>query len=76
MVDAAAALTRAGELTAYTSALPVQSGLHFGNGTTAPAPRPPGPDPLRLWVYGAGVLFGLIGFGVAVVVLTRRSERQ
>ncbi|WP_424536159.1 S8 family serine peptidase [Sphaerisporangium viridialbum] len=76
VVDAAAALKRAGELTAYTTSLPVRSDLHFGNGTTAPAPTPPGPDPVRLWVYGAGVLLGLIGFGAGVVVLTRRSERQ
>ncbi|GAA3822762.1 type VII secretion-associated serine protease mycosin [Sphaerisporangium flaviroseum] len=76
VVDAAAALTRAGQLSGYSSALPVQSNLHFGNGTTAPAPSPPGPDPVRLWVYGAGVLLGLVAFGAAVVVLTRRSERQ
>ncbi|MFC4587481.1 S8 family serine peptidase [Sphaerisporangium corydalis] len=76
VVDAAAALTRAGELTSYSASLPVRGDLHFGNGTTAPAPTPPGPDAVRLWVYGAGVLLGLTGFGAAVVVLTRRSERM
>lgn len=76
VVDAAAALTRAGELMRYRSSVAVQGGLHFGNGTTEPAPTPPGPDPVRLWIYGAGVLLGLAGFGAAVVVLTRRSERQ
>ncbi len=76
VVDAAAALTRAGELVGYRSSVAVRDGLHFGNGTAAPAPTPPGPDPVRLWVYGAGVLLGLGAFGTAVVVLTRRSERQ
>ncbi|MCW2876217.1 MAG: Subtilisin-like protein serine protease-like protein [Sphaerisporangium sp.] len=76
VVDVAAALTRAGELTSYRSSLAVRGDLHFGDGTAAPPPTPPGPDPMRLWIYGAGVLLGLIGFGAAVVVLTRRSERQ
>ncbi|GGL08815.1 type VII secretion-associated serine protease [Sphaerisporangium melleum] len=76
VVDAAAALTRAGELVAYQGSTAVRGDLHFGNGATAPAPTPPGPDPLRLWVYGAGVLFGLVAFGAAVIVLTRRAERQ
>ncbi|MFC4532442.1 S8 family serine peptidase [Sphaerisporangium dianthi] len=76
VVDAAAALTRAGELAGYRGSVAVRGDLHFGNGATAPAPTPPGADPVRLWVYGVGVLLGLIGFGAAVVVLTRRAERQ
>ncbi|MEU9888340.1 S8 family serine peptidase [Sphaerisporangium sp. NPDC051011] len=76
VVDAAAALRKAGELTGYRSAVPVQSGLHFGKGATSPPPARPGPDPVRLWVYGAGVLLGLVGFGAGVVVLTRRAERR
>ncbi|MFC7385858.1 S8 family serine peptidase [Sphaerisporangium rhizosphaerae] len=76
VVDAAAALARAGELVGYRGSVAVRKGLHFGGGTTAPAPTPPGADPVRLWVYGAGILLGLVGFGGAVVVLTRRAERQ
>ncbi|GII85827.1 type VII secretion-associated serine protease [Sphaerisporangium siamense] len=76
VVDAAAALARAGELTRYRSAVPVREGLHFGKGVTVSEPERPGPDPLRLWVYGAGIVLGLAGFGAGVVVLTRRAERR
>ncbi|MBB6476163.1 S8 family serine peptidase [Sphaerisporangium rubeum] len=76
VVDAAAALTKAGELGGYRVSLPVRDDMHFGAGATAPAPTPPGPDPLRMWVFGGGVLLGLIAFGTGVIVLMRRSERH
>ncbi|MDH2429825.1 S8 family serine peptidase [Sphaerisporangium sp. TRM90804] len=76
VVDAAAALAGAGRLTAYRSAVPVKDGLRFGKGATAPPAAPPGPDPVKLWIYGAGLVLGLAGFGTGVVVLTRRSERR
>ncbi|WP_067178848.1 S8 family serine peptidase [Microtetraspora niveoalba] len=72
VVDAAAALARAGELGGYERAVPVEEDLHFGDGRLAPAPERPGPDPVRLWIYGIGVFLGVCAFTAAVAALTRR----
>jgi hypothetical protein len=72
VVDAAAALTKAGQLAGYTGAVAVEDDLHFGNGALSQGPTRPGPDPVRLWIYGIGVLLGLGSFAVAAVVLGRR----
>ncbi|MEV0969150.1 S8 family serine peptidase [Microtetraspora glauca] len=72
VVDAAAALARAGELGGYARTVPVEEDLHFGDGRLTPGPARPGPDPVRLWIYGIGVLLGVGAFVAAVVVLTRR----
>lgn len=75
VVDAAAALRAAGGLTGHRRSHPVSQDLRFGPGPLTGGPSRPGPDPLRLWVYGAGVVLGLAAFAGGVVVLTRRAER-
>ncbi|GAA0377584.1 type VII secretion-associated serine protease mycosin [Microbispora corallina] len=72
VVDAAAALGKAGELAGYGRAVPVEDGLHFGKGKVSGAPARPGPDPVRLWIYGIAVALGLGGFAAAAVALSRR----
>ncbi|WP_169808893.1 S8 family serine peptidase [Microtetraspora fusca] len=72
VVDAAAALAQAGRLAGYGRAVPVEEDLHFGDGRLAPAPERPGPDPVRLWIYGIGVFLGVCAFAAAVAALTRR----
>lgn len=76
IVNAAAALRAAGGLVDHRRSLPVPEDLRFGPGPLAGGPSRPGPDPLRLWVYGLGVALGLVAFGGGVVVLTRRAERE
>jgi subtilisin family serine protease len=76
MVDAAAALAQAGRLGSHGPAVPVPGERHFGAGPLTAAPAPPGPDPLRLWVYAGAVLIGLVLFGAAVVIITRRAEQR
>ncbi|GII57019.1 type VII secretion-associated serine protease [Planotetraspora thailandica] len=71
-VDAAAAVAKAAELVGYGPAVPVQDDAHFGKGPLSEGPMRPGPDPVRLWIYGVAALLGLGGFGVAVVALSRR----
>jgi subtilisin family serine protease len=75
VVDAQAALAKAAVLSGYRQDLPVPKGLRFGKQPASEGPSRPGPDPLRLWLYGVGVVLGLIAFSGGVVVLTRRSER-
>jgi subtilisin family serine protease len=72
VVDAGAALTKAGELMAAEVEVPVAENQHFGKGPVAREPPRPGPEPLRLWLYGSGLLGGLLAFAGAVVMLTRR----
>lgn len=73
VVDAAAALNAAERLTgAQRSVAPGME--HFGQGEDSPVPQRPGPDPLRLWLYGGGVLMALIMFCGAIVVLNQRKE--
>ncbi|GLW97774.1 S8 family serine peptidase [Microtetraspora sp. NBRC 16547] len=72
VVDAAAALARAGELGGYDRTVRVNEDLHFGDGRLAPGPVRPGADPVRLWIYGIGVLLGVGAFAAAAVCLTRR----
>ena len=74
VVDAGAALTRAGELVAAAAEVPAAEDQHFGKGPVTQEPPRPGPEPVRLWLYGAGLLGGLLAFAGAVVMLTRRSE--
>ncbi|GAA4597194.1 type VII secretion-associated serine protease mycosin [Planotetraspora phitsanulokensis] len=71
-VDAGAAVAKAAELGGYAHAAPVQDDLHFGKGPLSEAPMRPGPDPVRLWIYGIAALIGLGGFCGAIVVLSRR----
>ncbi|MEU0520066.1 S8 family serine peptidase [Streptosporangium sp. NPDC006007] len=75
VVDAGAALAKAGELTRGAARVPPADGGHFGRGPLPPEPARPGPDPFRLWLYGTGLTLGLLVFAGAVVVLTRRSEQ-
>ncbi|GIH69335.1 S8 family serine peptidase [Sphaerimonospora thailandensis] len=72
VVDAAAALTKAGELRGYARTAGVRDDAHFGGGRLSGAPERPGPDPVRLWVYGIAAALGVVGFGVAVGALARR----
>lgn len=72
IVDAAAALTKAGELAAYGRAATVEDDAHFGKGPVARAPARPGPDPVRLWIYGIAVVLGIGGFSAAAFTLSRR----
>ncbi|GAA2897453.1 type VII secretion-associated serine protease mycosin [Streptosporangium fragile] len=75
VVDADAALAKAGELVAGAVEVPVPEGKHFGEGVVSSEPRRPGPEPARLWLYGTGLVAGLLAFAGAVVMLNRRSGR-
>jgi subtilisin family serine protease len=73
VVDAAAALEAAGRLTGTKRS--VEPGVkHFGEGMDSPVPTRPGPDPLRLGLYGGGVLVALAMFCGAIVLLNQRKE--
>ncbi|MGR6914740.1 S8 family serine peptidase [[Actinomadura] parvosata] len=73
VVDAAAALNAADRLTGAKQS--VAPGMeHFGRGEDSPVPTRPGPDPLRLWLYGGGVLVALVAFCGAIIVLNQRKE--
>ncbi|MEW9534116.1 S8 family serine peptidase [Microbispora sp. NPDC049125] len=73
VVDAAAALTKAGELSGYGRTAPVEDDAHFGKGRPlSEAPARPGPDPVRLWIYGIAAILGAGGFAAAAVALSRR----
>lgn len=74
VVNAAGALTRAGELARYQPAAPVGDDLYFGGGPRSAGPQPPGADPLRLWVYGAGAVLSLAAFGLLAALLVRRRR--
>ncbi|WP_188192414.1 S8 family serine peptidase [Nonomuraea sp. SYSU D8015] len=74
VVDAAAALNAAERLTGVQRAAPVPGKAHFGQGEDSPVPSRPGPDPLRMWLYGGGVLVALVTFCGAIVVLNQRKE--
>ncbi|GAA5083406.1 subtilisin family serine protease [Thermocatellispora tengchongensis] len=76
VVDAAGALELAGRLAGQQRSVEVPRDQHFGRGPLSAAPEPPGPDPLRLWLYAGTVALGLIAFGGAVVLLTRRAEQR
>ncbi|MEV4189366.1 S8 family serine peptidase, partial [Streptosporangium canum] len=54
VVDAGAALARAGELMNRTAPAPAPAVEHYGEGPLPQEPPRPGPEPLRLWLYGAG----------------------
>jgi subtilisin family serine protease len=71
-VDAGKALARAGELMAAATPVPVDEGRRFGGGALPEEAPRPGADPFRLWLYGAGLVLGVLAFAGAVVVLTRR----
>ncbi|GGS64989.1 type VII secretion-associated serine protease [Planobispora rosea] len=73
VVDAAAALGRAGELLAAAAPVPVAEGRRFGGGPLPEEPDRPGPEPVRLWLYGAGLAAGVLAFTGTVVVLTRKA---
>ncbi|MFF5206865.1 S8 family serine peptidase [Streptosporangium sp. NPDC000396] len=75
VVDAGAALARAGELLRSAVEGPAAESGHFGKDFPPRELTPPGPDPFRLWLYGAGVFGGLLAFGGAVAMLARRPER-
>ncbi|GAA2210026.1 type VII secretion-associated serine protease mycosin [Nonomuraea monospora] len=73
VVDAAAALNVAERLTgAKRSIAPGME--HFGQGEDSPVPSRPGPDPLRLWLYGGGVLVALVAFCGAIIALNQRKQ--
>lgn len=74
VVDAAAALEAAAGLAGQRRSVPVPDDQHFGQGEDSPAPSAPGPDPLRLWLYGIGVLVALVMFCGGIVVLNQRRE--
>ncbi|WP_239513856.1 S8 family serine peptidase [Streptosporangium sp. 'caverna'] len=74
VVDAGAALTKAGELVAGAAEVPAVEDQHFGKGPLVQEPPRPGPAPLRLWLYGGGLLGGLLAFAGAVIMLVRRPE--
>ncbi|MFF5111766.1 S8 family serine peptidase [Streptosporangium sp. NPDC000509] len=76
VVDAAAALEAAGRLVAGAKEVPVPEGKHFGDGTLPTEPSRPGPEPVRLWLYGTGLVAGLLAFAGAVVMLNRHSGRE
>ncbi|GAA3682536.1 type VII secretion-associated serine protease mycosin [Nonomuraea antimicrobica] len=74
VVDAAAALNAAERLTgAKRSVTPGTE--HFGQGENSPVPTRPGADPLRLWLYGGGVLVALTMFCGAIIVLNQRRDQ-
>ncbi|MET8868031.1 S8 family serine peptidase [Nonomuraea sp. NPDC004580] len=74
VVDAAAALNAAERLVgAKRSVTPGMQ--HFGQGADSPVPTRPGSDPVRLWLYGGGVLVALVMFCGAIVVLNQRKEQ-
>jgi subtilisin family serine protease len=73
VVDAAAALNAAERLTGAKRSI-VPGMEHFGQGEDSPVPTRPGADPLRLWLYGGGVLVALVAFCGAIVVLNQRKE--
>ncbi|GAA4202014.1 hypothetical protein GCM10022252_57590 [Streptosporangium oxazolinicum] len=75
VVDAEAALAKAGRLVAGATEVPVPDGKHFGDGTLPTEPSRPGPEPARLWLYGAGLAGGLLAFAAAVAMLNRHSGR-
>jgi type VII secretion-associated serine protease mycosin len=75
VVDAAAALNAAERLTGVQRAAPGPGKEHFGRGEDSPVPSRPGPDPLRMWLYGGGVLVALIAFCGAIIVLNQRREQ-
>ncbi|NBE97027.1 serine protease [Nonomuraea sp. KC401] len=73
VVDAGAALNAAERLTgAKRSVVPGME--HFGEGEDSPVPARPGPDPIRLALYGGGVLVALVAFCGAVIMLNQRKE--
>ncbi|UBU12189.1 S8 family serine peptidase [Nonomuraea gerenzanensis] len=73
VVDAVAALNAAERLTgAKRSIAPGME--HFGQGEDSPVPSRPGPDPLRLWLYGGGVLVALVAFCGAIIVLNQHRQ--
>lgn len=76
VVDAAAALAKAGELAGYRQSVPVPENRHFGKDLSTEGPSRPGPDPVKLWIYGIGVAFGLGAFVGGMIVLTKRAERD
>lgn len=73
VVDAAAALEAAKRFTGLKRSIesPVE---HFGQGKNSPLPTRPGSDPLRLLLYGGGVLVALVTFCGAIIVLNQRKE--
>ncbi|MBG0815149.1 S8 family serine peptidase [Planomonospora sp. ID82291] len=71
-VDAGKALAKAGELMAAATPGLADEGRRFGGGTASQEAPRPGADPFRLWLYAAGLAFGVLAFGGAMVVLTRR----
>ncbi|WP_440068517.1 S8 family serine peptidase [Streptosporangium sp. OZ121] len=75
VVDAAAALAKAGRLVAGAAEVPVPDGRRFGDGTLPTEPSRPGPEPVRLWLYGVGLAGGLLAFAGAVAMLNRHSGR-
>ncbi|MFI6818451.1 S8 family serine peptidase [Nonomuraea sp. NPDC050328] len=72
VVDAAAALAAADRLAGQQRSATVPAGAHFGEGENSPAPSRPGPDPLRMWIFGLGAVLGLAAFGWAVATLSQR----
>ncbi|SDI76124.1 S8 family peptidase [Nonomuraea jiangxiensis] len=75
VVDAAAALNAADRLTGARRT--VEPGMeHFGQGEDSPMPSRPGPDPLRLGLYGGGVLLALVTFCGAIVILNQRKSDE
>ncbi|GAA3422584.1 S8 family peptidase [Streptosporangium vulgare] len=76
VVDAAAALAKAGRLVTGTAAVPVPEGKRFGDGSLPTEPSRPGPEPVRLWLYGVGLAGGLLAFAGAVAMLNRHSGRE
>ncbi|MEU8383554.1 S8 family serine peptidase [Streptosporangium sp. NPDC048865] len=76
VVDAGAALAEAGRLVAGTAEVPVPEGKRFGDGTLPTEPARPGPEPARLWLYGVGLVAGLLAFAASVAMLNRHSGRE
>lgn len=74
VVDAAAALAKADRLVAGAVEISVPDDKHFGAGVPHEEYSRPGPDPLRLWLYGTGLVGGLVAFAAAVVMLGRHSD--